>query len=82
MEKTVTVRMNSPMTARTASQIAMRIASVDARVLIRRGNMTVNAKSLMGLVSLSLKNGDEVLIAAEGPKAGEAVEEMEKLLCS
>lgn len=80
MEKTITIRLEKPLTARAASQIALGIASIDARVLLRRGNMTVNAKSLMGLVSLGLADGDEVCAVAEGPKAQEALDRLQTLL--
>ena len=80
MEKTITVHMEAPMTARMASQMAMCIAAIDARVLLRRGNMTVNAKSLMGLVSLSPQDGDEICIDAEGSQAEKAIEETARLL--
>ncbi len=80
MEKTITVHMNTPMTARTASQMVSRIAGIDARLLLRRGNMTVNAKSLMGLVSLNLCSGDQICVVAEGPQAHTAIETIEALL--
>ena len=80
MEKTMTVCLEQPMTARIASQMAVRIAAADARVLLHRGNMTVNAKSLMGLVSLSLKDGDEIRVTADGPQAQEVIAQIEEML--
>ena len=80
MERTITVCMGENMTAKAASRIAMGIGSIDARILLRRGNMTVNAKSLMGLVSLSLRDGDEVLAVGDGPQAQLAIDELARLL--
>lgn len=80
MEKTIRIRMEQPMTTRMASMMAVRIAAADARVLLCRGNMTVNAKSLMGLVSLSLKDGDEIRIVADGPQAQEVIAQIEEML--
>ena len=80
MEKMITVSLGENMTAKTASRIAMGIGPVDARVLLCRGNMTVNAKSLMGLISLNLRDGDEVRAVAEGPQAQLALEELARLL--
>ncbi|MBR5287935.1 MAG: HPr family phosphocarrier protein [Clostridia bacterium] len=80
MEKSITVCMGETMTAKAASRIAMGIGSIDARILLRRGNMTVNAKSLMGLISLGLRDGDEVCAMAEGPQAQQAIDALARLL--
>ena len=80
MERMITVCLGENMTAKAASRIAMGIASIDARILLRRGNMTVNAKSLMGLVTLGLSDGDEVCAMAEGPQAAAALDELARLL--
>ena len=43
-----------------------------ARVLLRRGEMTVNGKSLMGIVSLGICEGQCVTVIADGPDEAEA----------
>ena len=58
MELTVNVKLGGISTARKAAEVANRMGGYRAQVLLRRGDVTVNAKSLMGLLSLGL--GDDV----------------------
>ncbi|MDE7224233.1 MAG: HPr family phosphocarrier protein, partial [Acetatifactor sp.] len=41
----------------------------------------VNAKSIMGMMSLGLNNGEQVTVTAEGVDEEEAVNAIEKYLC-
>ena len=43
--------------------------------------MKVNAKSIMGVMSLSMISGETLTVMAEGKDEEEAVEEIEKFLC-
>lgn len=80
MELTVWAHLDSMMTARRAADIAERMKRFDARVLLCRQNITVNAKSLMGVVTLGLHDDMAVTIRAEGPDEAQAVREMAALL--
>ena len=80
MELTVRVHLDGAMTARRAADIAERMKRFDARVLLCRQNITVNAKSLMGVVTLGLHDDMAVTIRAEGPDEAQAVRELAALL--
>ena len=80
MELTVRAHLDSMMTARRAADIAERMKRFDARVLLYRQNITVNAKSLMGVVTLGLHDDMAVTIRAEGPDEAQAVRELAALL--
>ena len=54
MELTVKVKTNGKPTMRAVAEAAAKMSRFDARVLLRHGDITVNAKSLMGLLSLVL----------------------------
>lgn len=82
MELTIHVKLNEAPTARKAAEVAARMASFDAQVLLRKGNLTVNAKSLMGLISLRLQDGADVTIIAQGEDEAQAVLEISRLLCA
>lgn len=58
-------------------QLAGRFNSVISIVM---DNKRVNAKSIMGMMSLGLMEDDEVLVVAEGADEAEAVDCMAKLL--
>lgn len=80
MELTVHVKLNGVPTARKAAEMAARMSDFGAQVLLRRENVTVNAKSLMGLLSLKLQDGMGVTIIARGEDEAQAVCEMSRLL--
>ena len=52
----------------------------DSSVYVEVKNKKVNAKSIMGMMSLVLTSGDVVTIDAEGADDTKAVEEIEKFL--
>lgn len=60
--------------ARPAGMLAkVAKAYVDTTVTVTKGDSTVKATQMMKLMSLAVKKGDEVIIAAEGPQADEAI---------
>lgn len=46
----------------------------DTVITLTKGGNTVKASQLMKLMSLAVKNGDEVTVAAEGPQEDAAIE--------
>ena len=50
----------------------------DTTITITKGPKTVKATQLMMLMSLAVKNGDEVVVAAEGPAEEEAIAAVKK----
>lgn len=82
MELTVIVKMNGIPTTRKAAEAAARMSKFQSQVLLRKGDITVNAKSLMGLLSLGLKDNMGVTIIAHGEDEAQAVCAMSDLLQS
>ena len=80
MELTVKVKMGAAPTMRDVAHAASVMSMYESQVLLRRGDITVNAKSLMGLLSLGLQNDVGVTIIAHGEDEAQAVCEMSRLL--
>ena len=92
MRKTVEVQMDAGMEARpialmvqTANQFSSHLyLEMDGKHVnaknIKKDDKMVNAKSIMGMMSLVLTNGVVVTIDAEGTDEVEAVEALERLL--
>ena len=80
MELTVKVRVGVTPTMRDVAHAAAVMSTFESRVLLRRGDITVNAKSLMGLLSLGLKDGMGVTIIASGEDEAQAVCAMADIL--
>ena len=82
MEMTVHVKFDGIPTTRKVAEIAARMSAFDAQVLLRKGDMAVNAKSLIGLISLKMADGDGVTVIASGRDEAQAAREMSRLLQS
>lgn len=66
IEKEVRVSLDGALMTRAAAKLAQRMNAFSARVLLRRGEMTVNGKSLMGIVSLAIHGGETITVMADG----------------
>ena len=80
MELTVKMKLGDMPTMRAVAQAAAKMSAFESQVLLRRGDITVNAKSLMGLLSLGLRDGMGVTIIAHGQDEAQAVCAMADLL--
>lgn len=76
-----TYTINDPLGihARPAGIIAkMAKPYADTTITITKAGTTVKASQLMKLMSLAVKNGDEVVVAADGPSEAAAIAELKK----
>ena len=73
-ERNVQVALGGVLMTREAAGLAHELKGHKARVLLRRGEMTVNGKSLMGIVSLGIRDGQTVTVIADGDDEAEAIE--------
>ena len=80
MELTIKVSIQKDMMTRQAADIAHKMSEFESRVLIKKQNLTVNAKSLMGVLSADLRDGQAITIQAEGPDEAQAVCTLSRML--
>jgi len=80
-EKKVKIQLQEDMQPRPIAVFVQKASVYDSRISIAIGNKNVNGKSIMGMMSLSLKDGDEITIIAEGTDEKEAVAGLEEYLC-
>lgn len=73
MKETVTINMEQGMEARPVAMLVQVANRYDSTLYIEADNKRVNLKSIMGVMSLTLDNGDEVVIAADGSDAEQAL---------
>lgn len=74
IEKKVKVRLDTGLHARPAARFVQEANQYHAEIYIVKGNKKVNAKSIMGVMSLAVAKGTEITITAEGSDEQEAVE--------
>jgi len=73
VEKSIVVVNESGLHARPASDFVGFVKPFEARVSLVKGDKTVNAKSILHVLSLSLKKGETFSIRVEGPKEDEVL---------
>ena len=73
-EKTVKITNDTGLHARPASQLVNKAGKFKSKIEIATGDKEVNAKSIMGIMSLGIAKGDEITLKAEGNDADSAVE--------
>lgn len=79
--RTVTVASSVGLHARPASLFAQAAAKVGVPVtLTSAAGKSVNAASILGVLSLGIGHGEEVTLTAEGDGGQEAVDELATLL--
>lgn len=80
-ERTVTVASSVGLHARPASLFAQAAAKVGVPVtLTSAAGKSVNAASILGVLSLGIGHGEQVTLSAEGEGADAALDELEALL--
>ena len=66
--------------ARIAARLVQTASRFASRVLIKRDNMEVNCKSIMGIISMCVSDGDVITVTASGADEAEAVDTLAKML--
>ena len=66
--------------AKMAGEIVTALSETSSTVFILAGNARVNAKSIIGVISLALKPGDPVSVQAQGGDEEEAAKIVKDLL--
>jgi len=80
ISKTVKVGADSAVEARTLAMIVQIAGKYESAIRIECGGRSMNAKSIMGMLSLEMDSGDKVTITAEGADEKAAVSELEKYI--
>ncbi|MDB5085864.1 MAG: phosphate transporter permease [Bacilli bacterium] len=79
-EKTVTVKLRSGLHARPAALFVQQANKFSSDVFVEKQGKSVNAKSIMGIMSLAIGTGAEIVIRAEGSDADKAVDSLVEMV--
>ena len=80
IEKSIRIQLEGGLEARPIALLVQEASKYDSTIYIQSGDKRVNAKSIMGMMSLGLDNGEELVVSAEGTDEAEAVEGIDKFL--
>jgi len=78
--KEVVVRCESGLHNRQATYFVQKANEFDSSIWLESGNRKMNAKSLLGIMSLGVVTGSVVTLIASGPDAEDAISALETLL--
>jgi len=79
VEKTVTVTNRAGIHARPSALLVQTTKNFKSNIFFEKGSDRINAKSIMGIITLGAAYGTEVKIIAEGEDEESAVDTLVKL---
>lgn len=78
--KKMTIKIATGLEARPTAILVQIASQFESSVYIECEDKKVNAKSIMGMMSLGLAAGEEVVVTAEGTDEEAAMEKIEQFL--
>ncbi|PNV63665.1 HPr family phosphocarrier protein [Clostridium sp. chh4-2] len=82
LKKTITIELASGLEARPVAMLVQVSSQYESSIYVECGDKRVNAKSIMGMMTLGLAAGEEITISADGSDEEQAVSDIEKYLKS
>jgi phosphotransferase system HPr (HPr) family protein len=80
IEKKIEVKIASGLEARPVALFVQAASQFQSSIYVTISNKKVNAKSIMGMMSLGLIEGESLLISSSGDDEVEAIDALEKYL--
>ena len=80
ISKEITIRLENGLEARPVAMLVQVASQFDSSIYFEAGEKKVNAKSIMGMMSLGLDTGEKVTAIADGNDEEAALEGIEKYL--
>ena len=80
IRKPISFPGNVPLTRAMAAELVQTASSFEARVMIQRDQKIVNAKSMLGLLSLGADDQANMVLIAEGADEAAAADAVMKVL--
>lgn len=79
-KRTVTIELASGLEARPIAMLVQLASSYESKIYVQSDNKKVNAKSIMGMMTLDLPVGEQVIVTADGADEEKAISDIEKYL--
>lgn len=80
VSQTVTVMNRLGLHARPAGIFCKECAKADCKVQIKRGDKTIDAKSILGVLTLAAKCGTEIELICDGENEAETLKHLAEFL--
>lgn len=82
IKKEITIELAKGLEARPVAVFVQTASQYESQIIVEYREKRVNAKSIMGMMSLGIAQGEKVVVAAEGPDEEEAIAGVQKYLTS
>ena len=80
VKKAITIGLASGLEARPVAMLVEIASQYDSLIYVESENARVNAKSIMGMMTLGLDVGETVVVSADGSDEEKAIAEIEQYL--
>ncbi|NLO09313.1 MAG: HPr family phosphocarrier protein [Clostridiales bacterium] len=82
IRKEIVINIPNGLEARPVALLVQVASQYECSIYVESEEKKVNAKSIMGMMSLGLASGEKVFVTAEGMDEEEAINNIEKYLSS
>ncbi|MDO4518760.1 MAG: HPr family phosphocarrier protein [Eubacteriales bacterium] len=80
IKKSITINLATGLEARPVAQMVQIASQFNSEIYVEVGQKRVNAKSIMGMMTLGLDTGEEILLSVNGEDEESAIKGIEKYL--
>ena len=80
IKKPITIQIATGLEARPVAVLVQTASQFDSDIYFEIDNKRVNAKSIMGMMTLGINAGEEVIVSADGKDEQDAIASIEKYL--
>ncbi len=81
ISKRIEIKLPEGLEARPIALLVQVASQYESSVYVESEDKKVNAKSIMGMMSLALPSGREIVVTVNGADEEKALENIEKYLC-
>lgn len=79
--KNIDIQLTDEAGARPVAMLVQVASRYKSHINIQQDNRTVNAKSIMGMMTLGLATGQQVEVSTDGEDESDAMKNIEQFLC-
>ncbi len=82
IRQSIKIQLPSGLEARPVAVLVQVASQYESSIYVESNEKKVNAKSIMGMMTLGLSTGEEVVVSADGADEKEAIDNIERYLSS
>ena len=80
IKKPITIQLSTGLEAHPVAQLVQVASQFNSEIYVEIGQKKVNAKSIMGIMTLGLDSGEQIILSANGEDEEAAMTSIEKYL--